>query len=203
MDDTLAGRYEPFTDYLAAAISRHLILAGHEPGSGVARPVAPAIRPVVRGTRPHRSRSNSAPTPDRAIGRPASTSACHIVTCVAVNTGFPSRRSSPATRSAVCNAVSGTRTAPASGLSPRPTRSTLVAGTRDSSAKPAACFRAPSRPHRKLQLVQAYDSTCGSNSANSAAATASRSGSPSSRTAFNFSRAPMSARSETVSPHST
>jgi 2-haloacid dehalogenase len=35
MADTLAGRYQPFTDYLAAALSRRLILAGHEPGPGV------------------------------------------------------------------------------------------------------------------------------------------------------------------------
>ena len=42
MADTLAGRYRPFTDYLAAAVDRHLALAGHRPGSEAERAVAAA-----------------------------------------------------------------------------------------------------------------------------------------------------------------
>jgi 2-haloacid dehalogenase len=42
MADTLVGRYQPFTDYLAAAVARRLILAGLEPGSEVEAAVAAA-----------------------------------------------------------------------------------------------------------------------------------------------------------------
>ncbi len=42
MADTLAGRYRPFTEYLAAAVRRHLTLTGHAPEAGVEQAVAAA-----------------------------------------------------------------------------------------------------------------------------------------------------------------
>ena len=44
MADTLVGLYRPFSDYLAAAVGRRLILAGHDPAPGTARATTAAGR---------------------------------------------------------------------------------------------------------------------------------------------------------------
>src|SRR5579875_226099 len=94
--------------------------------------------------------ANSAPGPERARVSPASRSPSHTVTWLAVSPGLPSSRSSRPASPAVRMAVSGTRSASASGLSwavtSRITSSSPSAPTSAAVRMPPAARPVTSRP---------------------------------------------------------